>query len=354
MVWCWSYICSSQGVCACLCLHYIRGETYSPSDADTAGVMQLWFFKLEHELRDSISLGLSPLIIAPRLPLEIYEVSTFENRIAGTGIDKDGNDAICTFTISPDATVEDCRVWRSVIEEDDIHGEPYSSAEEMLHQCACFCMISQHSLMLFSGYGYYLVRLSEDVDVPIAQIIWSSATESYFGADTTVLAPRIRHNTIFVSVFKGDDIDNIEIPLNHLPETSQIYQDQLSTSVDNHDTLLTCMTPVARWRLSSNSTDDTLVVHGSCLRPNMEGAEDVSQWIQVMSSRPISPDSKDSPFSVSIGRKAGQVEAGAILADEWTGKIALSAKLANDVSADLPRSSDGKTHILVINLLKQT
>jgi hypothetical protein len=61
MVWCWSYICTSQGVCACLCLHYIRGETYSPSDADTAGVMQLWFFKLEHELRDSISLCLSPL-----------------------------------------------------------------------------------------------------------------------------------------------------------------------------------------------------------------------------------------------------------------------------------------------------
>jgi hypothetical protein len=245
-------------------------------------------------------------------------------------------------------------VWHSVIEEDDIHGEPYSSAEEMLHHCACFCMISQHSLMLFSGYGYYLVRLSEGVDAPIAQIIWSSATESYFGADTTVLPPRICHQAIFVTVFKGDDIDNIEIPLNHLPETSQIYEDQLPTSVDDHDTLLTCMTPLARWSLSSNSTDDTLVVHGSCLRPNLEGAEDVSQWIQVMSSRPISPDSKDSPFSVSIGRKAGQVEANAILADEWTGKIALSAKLANDVSADLPGSSDGKTHILMIDLLKQT
>jgi hypothetical protein len=153
-----------------------------------------------------------------------------------------------------------------------------------------------------------------------------------------------------VTVFKGDDIKNIEIPLNHLPETSQIYEDQLSTSVDDHDTLLICKTPLARWSLSSNSTDATLVVHGSCLRPNLEGAEDVSQWIQVMSSRPASPDSKDSPFSVSVGRKA---EVYSMLADEWTGKIVLSVRLVN-VPADLPASSVGRTHIMVIDLLNQT
>jgi hypothetical protein len=289
--------------------------------------MQLWFFKLEHELGDSTSSGLSPLIIAPRLPLRIFEVSTFENRIAGTGIDKDGKDAICTFTISPDATVEDCRVWRSVIEEDDIHGEPYSSAEEMLHHCACFCMISQHSLILFSGYGYYLVRLSEDVDVPIAQIIWSSATESYFGAETTVLAPRIRHNTILVTVFRGDESEIIEIPFNHLPESGRLYPGQVTVSVDENYTILKSLTPLAR--------------------------ETLDLWMQVMLLPPAPRWSeKDWPFSVSIGSKTDTVEVDAILADEWTGKIVISWKLM-DFSAEISGTNNG-CHILVIDLLKQT
>jgi hypothetical protein len=57
-------------------------------------------------------------------------------------------------------------------------------------------------------------------------------------------------------------------------------------------------------------------------------------------------------MSVPIGRKT-DIEVYKIFADEWTGKVVLPVTFKH-LSTTPSRFGDGKTHLLVIDLLKQT
>jgi hypothetical protein len=94
-----------------------------------------------------------------------------------------------------------------------------------------------------------------------------------------------------------------------------------------------------------------MVVYGSGVNPDLEDLEDPHTWAQVTSSPQTSSDLPDPRVSVLIGRQA-DLETYNVFADEWTGKIVLPV-VCKDVSANPSQPSDGNTHLLVIDLLKQ-
>jgi hypothetical protein len=248
------------------------------------------------------------------LPLEILKLSTFENTIVMIGRNGGHGDAICTFTISSNVIVEEYRVWQPEFAQEQMSPEADFRPEELLSECPCFCMITQHDLIVFAGPACYLVRLTASNETHTAHIIWWRSSDIVCSDGTTLLAPRTHHGVIFVAIIDERMLITMKLPSNRT-DADKPHSETLYLNDDDCHPYVTHMTPLAHWSLCRRSADSMMVVYGSGVNPDLEDLEDLHTWAQVISSPQTSSDLPDPRVSVLIGRQA-DLETYNVFADE--------------------------------------